>query len=306
MTVQEQSISFDIRLDATDKLDEGDTITEQFGIAPQLATLELMVYPKDESLLGAALGALLGKPKGFSFTRGANPPLILFIFGRKRVLPVNINSMNITETEFSTDLNPIRATVAVSLTVIEGKSVPYLYSKAMNEAMSVLNLANIADIANVVDPGVTPMFSKISRYRKVPDVTAPDARDGCWPPRTLRLLPEVTGSFRHTVDAGDRLDQLAYTYYGQPLQWWRICDANPEFLSPLALLGTGRRWSRRAFPLPTRRRPAVGRAVRGRARPARSRGRRRVEDVELVRSGATVGGQTIDVRRGALPASRRS
>jgi hypothetical protein len=154
VTVNEQSINFDIRLDASDKLNEGDTITEQFGIAPQIATLEQMVYPKDESLLGAALGALLGgAKKSFSFTRGANPPLVLFIFGRKRVLPVNINSMNITETEFSTDLNPIRASVAVSLTVIEGKSVPYMYSKAMLEAMSVLNLANIADVANVVVPG---------------------------------------------------------------------------------------------------------------------------------------------------------
>ena len=153
VTVQEQTIGFDIRLDATDRLDEGDTITEQFGIAPQLSTLELMANPKEESLLGAAVSALLGKPKGFSFTRGANPPLVLFVFGRKRVLPVNINSMNITETEFSTDLNPIRATIAVNLTVIEGKSVPYLYSKAMTEAMSVLNLANIADIANVVVPG---------------------------------------------------------------------------------------------------------------------------------------------------------
>jgi hypothetical protein len=153
VTVQEQTIGFDIRLDATDKLNEGDTISEQFGIAPQISTLELMVYPKEESLLGAAVNALLGKPKGFSFTQGANPPLILFIFGRKRVLPVNINSMNITETEFSTDLNPIRATVAVSLTVIEGQSVPYLYSKAMTEAMSVLNLVNIANVANVVVPG---------------------------------------------------------------------------------------------------------------------------------------------------------
>jgi hypothetical protein len=153
VTVQEQAINFDIRLDATDKLDSGDAITEQFGIAPQIATLEQMVYPKSESLLGAALGALLGGKKGFSFTRSANPPLILFIFGRKRVLPVNINSLNITESEFSTDLNPVRASVAVSLSVIEGKSVPYLYSKAMTEAMSVLNLANIGNIANVAIPG---------------------------------------------------------------------------------------------------------------------------------------------------------
>ena len=37
------------------------------------------------------------------------PPMILFIWGRKRVLPVNIDSMSITETEFSADLHPIRA-----------------------------------------------------------------------------------------------------------------------------------------------------------------------------------------------------
>ena len=78
---------------------------------------------------------------------------MLFIWGRKRVMPVNINTMNITETQYSTDLNPVRATVAVNLTVIEGKSVPYLYTKAMKEAMSVLNLANITDVTNVMIPG---------------------------------------------------------------------------------------------------------------------------------------------------------
>lgn len=151
--VQEESINFEIRLDATDDLNEGDPIVEQFGILPRLATLELMVHPKGESLIGQALGALLGSPGGFSFTKGANPPMILFIWGYTRVLPVNINSMNITETQFNTLLNPVRATVSVNLTVIEGKNIPYMYSKAAKEAMSVLNLANITDIADVVIPG---------------------------------------------------------------------------------------------------------------------------------------------------------
>ncbi|MBM0745396.1 hypothetical protein JOY44_28645 (plasmid) [Phormidium sp. CLA17] len=153
VTVQEETIGFEIRLDASDKLNEGDTITEQFGISPQLSTLELMVHPKDESLIGQALGSLLGSPGGFSFTRKPNPPLVLFIWGRKRVLPVNINSLNITETLYSADLNPTQATVSVSLTVIEGRSSPYMYSKARKEAMSELNLTNITDIANVVIPG---------------------------------------------------------------------------------------------------------------------------------------------------------
>lgn len=80
------------------------------------------------------------------------------------------------------------------------------------------------------------MFAKLSRYRKVLDVTALDEQGRALATKDLRLLPEVTGTFRHTVNGGDRLDQLAYKYYSQPAKWWRICDANPQFLSPLALL----------------------------------------------------------------------
>lgn len=153
VTVQEESIGFDIRLDATDKLNDG-TLSPRSSASLLISPpWSWMVHPKGESLIGQALGALLGSPGGFSFTKGENPPLVLLIWGRKRVLPVNINSMNITETQFSTDLNPIRASVAVNLTVIEGKSIPYMYSKAMKEAMSVLNLANITDIADVMIPG---------------------------------------------------------------------------------------------------------------------------------------------------------
>jgi len=83
---------------------------------------------------------------------------------------------------------------------------------------------------------VSAVFSKLSRYRRVPDVAVPDAQGRVLAAKDIRTLPEVTGTFAHTVDSGDRLDQLAFTYYGQPLQYWHICDANPQFLSPLALL----------------------------------------------------------------------
>jgi hypothetical protein len=151
VSVQEETIGFEIRLDATDKLNEGDPVTEQFGIAPQLATLEQMVQPKSENRLERHLSSL--DAGGFSYTRSENPPMILFIWGRKRILPVNINSMNITESEFSTDLNPTRATVSVSLTAIEGPNKPYAYSKTLKETMSLLNLANLTDITDVVIPG---------------------------------------------------------------------------------------------------------------------------------------------------------
>ena len=45
----------------------------------------------------------------------------------------------------------MRATVAVSLTVIEGKSVP-TSTRRRDRSDVALNLANIADAANVVVP----------------------------------------------------------------------------------------------------------------------------------------------------------
>jgi Phage Tail Protein X len=72
----------------------------------------------------------------------------------------------------------------------------------------------------------------ISRYRvAVEDV---DRETNATLPRRL---PGLTGTFRHVVAEGERLDQLAYRYYGDPLLWWRICDANPDVLSPLDLIG---------------------------------------------------------------------
>ena len=153
ITVGPETLSFDIRLDATDKLNEGDTLTEQFGIAPQLSTLELMMLPKGQSLLGGACGRCSEASQELRVLRWRrDPPMMLFIWGRKKVLPVNIMNMQIREEEFSTDLNPTRAMVTVSLEVIEGPNAPFLYTKGVKEVMSLLNLANIGDVANTMVP----------------------------------------------------------------------------------------------------------------------------------------------------------
>lgn len=81
------------------------------------------------------------------------------------------------------------------------------------------------------------MFSKLSRYRRLPDVVALDAAGRALESKALRLLPAAPGDVLHTVEEGDRLDHLAFKYYKQPRDWWRIADANPDVLSPFALLG---------------------------------------------------------------------
>lgn len=82
------------------------------------------------------------------------------------------------------------------------------------------------------------MVSRNSRYRKVPDTITRDASGRSVQTKRFRATPQdTTGTFVHTVEDGDRLDHLSYRYYRQPRKWWRICDANPEFMSPQALLG---------------------------------------------------------------------
>jgi len=83
------------------------------------------------------------------------------------------------------------------------------------------------------------MFSKISRYRKLPYVVVDDARRGTLASKALRLLPDVTGTFQHTVEEAERLDHLGFKYYQQPRKWWRICDSNPMFFLSFYLLGKG-------------------------------------------------------------------
>ncbi len=140
------------------------------------------------------------------------------------------------------------------------------------------------------------MFSKLSRYYKLPDITATDARGRRLASKALRLPTPVSGTLRHTVEEPDRLDHLAYKYYRQPRKWWRIADANPEFLWPPALLGQTA-VVRFRFPLGhTEDQPPLPVLIRDLA------ARVGVEDVEIVEASRLVpetrthDGQTVSVQ----------
>lgn len=73
------------------------------------------------------------------------------------------------------------------------------------------------------------LFPSNSRYQNVETrkLTRPDgselvylARRFVPPPERMALLQE------HLVVQGDRIDNIAARYLGDPEQFWRICDAN--------------------------------------------------------------------------------
>jgi hypothetical protein len=77
------------------------------------------------------------------------------------------------------------------------------------------------------------MFQPTSRYHDVETVKM-TIRNSRGEPRVVsykmrRFVPSgatMTTLAEHTVDQGDRLDNLAARYVGDPEQFWRICDAN--------------------------------------------------------------------------------
>jgi hypothetical protein len=149
VTVSSETINLTLQLDATDALNDGEVVPQQFGIGPQLSTLELMIYPKTDQFFGFPVGNLTGDSDLFGPGKAKTIPILLFVWGRKRVMPVVMTSMQITEQEFFPDLNPKRAQVVVALQVLEGLNPPYLYSHGCRMALSALNLANIGDVAHV-------------------------------------------------------------------------------------------------------------------------------------------------------------
>ncbi|MGH7597040.1 MAG: LysM peptidoglycan-binding domain-containing protein [bacterium] len=80
------------------------------------------------------------------------------------------------------------------------------------------------------------MFIKGSRYRRLAESTPVDAAGERSRSKDLRLISSTPGRFLHTVHEGDRLDLLAFKYYGDATKWWQICDANPQQAFPVALL----------------------------------------------------------------------
>ena len=78
------------------------------------------------------------------------------------------------------------------------------------------------------------MFFRGSRYESVPDAIHIDARGREIPYKRLRILPSPRVQHAHVVSQEDRLDRIAFQYYGDPEQFWRIADAS-QALQPESL-----------------------------------------------------------------------
>ena len=144
-----ESIKLDIELDATDRLAEGDESAVNLGIHPQLAALELLAYPQTGVVIANTVLMALGTIEIIP----PDAPFTLFIWGAKRVLPVRLSELSITEEAYDVNLNPIRAKVSLGLRVLTYNDLPlshpgyglFLAHQVVKEALAIVARANNLD-----------------------------------------------------------------------------------------------------------------------------------------------------------------
>jgi hypothetical protein len=111
-----ETLKFDAEIDATDLLEQPEqnrgAVTS--GIHAQLAILETMIYPPVAQLQANNALAQAGTLEIIPI----EAPLVLFVLGANRIMPVRVTELSITEEAFDPTLNPIRAKVSLGLRVL--------------------------------------------------------------------------------------------------------------------------------------------------------------------------------------------
>ena len=109
-----ESIKLEAEIDATDQMEAGDPTTAQLGVYPQLAALEMLVYPSSAQLRGNQSQSQTGTLE----IAPMESPMAVFVWSQQRVLPVRLTDFSITEEAFDPNLNPIRAKVSLGMRVL--------------------------------------------------------------------------------------------------------------------------------------------------------------------------------------------
>jgi hypothetical protein len=148
-----ETITVSIEIDATDPLEQNDSLALASGIGATLAALELMLYPSSGLVIANTVMSALGTIEVLP----AEGPMVLFVWGPTRVVPVQVTGLSITEEAYDTLLNPMRAKVDLTLMVLSyndlqttslGRAL-FLVHQVTKEALAASNAFNNAQSTGV-------------------------------------------------------------------------------------------------------------------------------------------------------------
>ncbi len=131
-----------LELDAADALEEPEIhpVAATSGVADRIAALEMLLYPVEEDASTQSkvpgVGSATAKRKA--------APMVLFVWGPGRIVPVRLTSFSVEEQAFLPTLHPMRATVTIGLGVLDDN---YFESRRLASASRTLSAAESLALA---------------------------------------------------------------------------------------------------------------------------------------------------------------
>ncbi len=156
----QEKFTFTLELDATNGMESGNPLAVGTGIAAQIAALKKLTQPS-AGLLGDLVQSA-GALGGGAPAAMARPtvPIVLLILGPGIIYPVRLTTFSVEITEFSPLLYPLQAAVTLEMTVLTPDvfkcretaasgvaTATYNFTKAQEDALALLNIANTAQTA---------------------------------------------------------------------------------------------------------------------------------------------------------------
>ena len=124
VTVNAESFTVKILLDATDRMNADDAQAAQNGVQPELDIIRSMLEPKIQTPQGARTLAAIGQGNQRAFSRQQYASVLLFSWG-VHTLPVFMTQAQIELKEFLPNLVPYRAEATLTLQIIESNNPFY-------------------------------------------------------------------------------------------------------------------------------------------------------------------------------------
>lgn len=144
VTVNAESFSFKILLDATDRMNLKDPIATPMGIQPEIDVIRTMLEPKVQSQQGLQDLDIAGEKEKPAFSRQEIASVLLFKWG-VQVLPVFMTSAEIETKAHLPNLFPYRAEATLTLQVIETDN-PFYNLEQLRQTKIARNFAITAGL----------------------------------------------------------------------------------------------------------------------------------------------------------------
>jgi hypothetical protein len=163
---------FDSNQDIEDSVPYSSQLADVSGVYTRLAALEMLLYPVGGNAMSKLLGqtsAALGLSSSKTSTKRQVPassvPVVLFVWGPYRIVPVRVTGLTIVEKLYDATLNPTHAEVQVALRVLTPAelssardtdklarlaTVAYTYTLGLRQVGAAANVGNsITDLARM-------------------------------------------------------------------------------------------------------------------------------------------------------------